>query len=480
MRRLRVLFAAAEIFPMAKTGGLGDVAAALPAALYEAGVDVRLVMPAYPRAVAAVREPRLVQTLGGLSGESTTDLLLGTTPASSLPIYLVRDQALFERAGGPYQDDHGSVFPDNAQRFATLCAAVATLAHAGEAAWRPDIIHLNDWHTGLVPAFLRAAGIDRVPSVLTIHNAAYQEPLRPEQVERFGIAGFQPDLHGAAASFLSLGIAGATRLTAVSPTYAAEIQTPEFGRGLERLIAARVADLQGILNGIDVALWNPQTDEHIAARYNANDLAGKAACKRALLAEVGWEATADPLLACVSRLTPQKGLDILLECLPQLLADGMQFVLLGTGDPELEAGLRSLAQRYPASMAVRIDYDEAMAHRIIAGADIFIMPSRFEPCGLNQMYSQRYGTIPVVHAVGGLADTVREVRSAAQSADATGFAIETLSQASLAEAVTAAASYYRDSGSWRRLQRNAMAVDFSWARSARAYRRVYEAAFSSG
>ncbi len=474
----RVLFAAAEIFPMAKTGGLGDVAAALPVALRDAGTDIRLLMPAYPSALAVVRDVKLVRSLGDLQGCGPTDLLLGMTPDTSLPIYLVRNNRLFYRGGTPYHDPSGQLWQDNAQRFALLSAAAAALALEGDDGWRPQLVHANDWHTALIPALVTSQASPR--SVLTIHNAAYQETLDAMQAERFGVAGVTRDLAGAAQSFLSIGIATANLLTTVSPTYALEIQTPEFGYGLERLISKRAADLRGILNGIDVTVWNPASDVQLAARYDKTDLTGKSECKQALLAEMRLSLEpASPLIASVSRLTSQKGLDLLLDCLPQLLSSGVGFVLLGTGDPHLEASFAALAQRFPQSTAVRIAYDEALAHRIVAGADMFVMPSRFEPCGLNQMYSQRYGTVPIVHAVGGLADTVADAASP-QGRPPTGFWVSALSATGLAAAIDRAANSYRNRGAWSRLQRNGMNQDFSWAASAREYLRVYEDAFRNG
>lgn len=463
---------------MAKTGGLGDVAAALPAALRDAGTDIRLLMPAYPSALAMLREVKLARSLGDLRGCGPTDLLLGMTPDTALPIYLVRNPRLFDRGGTPYHDPSGQLWPDNAQRFALLSAAAAALAMDGDAGWQPQLVHANDWHTALLPALVTSQASAR--SVLTIHNAAYQETLDARQAEQYGVAGVMRGLTGATLSFLSVGIAAANLLTTVSPTYALEIQTPAFGCGLERLIAKRAADLRGILNGIDVTVWNPASDVQLAARYDKADLAGKSVCKQALLSEMRLSLEpATPLIASVSRLTSQKGLDVLLECLPQLLSSGYGFVLLGTGDAQLEASYAELAQRLPQSAAVRIAYDESLAHRIIAGADMFVMPSRFEPCGLNQMYSQRYGTVPIVHAVGGLADTVVDAASA-QGRPFTGFWVGTLSSAGLAAAIDRAANSYRDRETWSRLQRNGMNQDFSWAASAREYLRAYEDALRSG
>jgi len=477
---LRALFCAAEIYPMAKTGGLGDVAAALPAALREAGTDIRLLMPAYRSALASVTDAAPVQVLGDINGCGPTDVLLGSAPQTGLPVYLIRNQRLFERDGGPYHDARGRPWPDNAERFAVLCRAAAAVATDGPGGWRPELVHVNDWHTALIPSVLGALGAP-VASVLTIHNAAYQEPLTADMQERLGIPTGRGELHAATPSFLSAGIAAADRLTTVSPTYAKEIQTPQFGCGLERLLAARAAVLRGILNGIDVAVWNPHTDEHIAQRYSERDLSGKAGCKRALCAEMGLAPDSrKPLLACVSRLTPQKGLDVLLAVLPQLLAADLSFVVLGTGDRALESGFTKLAERHPGCLAVRIAYDEALAHRIVAGADLFVMPSRFEPCGLNQMYSQRYGTIPIVHPVGGLADTVRDAADGDAGGEGTGFFIAGLSPAKLAATASTAVRWYHDTPAWQQLQRNGMKQDFSWKEPARAYADVYRAALRSG
>ncbi|MDQ6781830.1 MAG: glycogen synthase GlgA [Candidatus Eremiobacteraeota bacterium] len=468
---------------MAKTGGLADVAAALPVALRDAGVDMRLIMPAYPLALSALSEAQPVCSLGDVHQRGETRVLAAQTPDSGLTLYLIANEAMFARDGEPYQDAGGQAWADNADRFALFCAAVSLFAQRDDADWRPDVIHCNDWHTGLIPALCTVsagAGKGTVPAhILTIHNAAFQEPLSTKQFGSYGVpsAAFSSDLV-AQPSFLAVGIKSARRITTVSPTYAKELQTPEFGVGLERLIAARASVLSGIVNGIDETAWNPREDAAIAQNYDENDFSGKAICKLALLEEFGlFSDDRAPLLGCVSRLTWQKGIDVLLECLPELLRDGARFVLLGTGDSALESRLTQLAQQFPREAAVRIAYDEQQAHRVVAGADVFVMPSRFEPCGLNQMYSQRYGTVPVVNPVGGLADTVIDVMSGPAAA-ATGFCLPSLGTENLAATIREALLRRRDTDVWRLLQCNGMLADFGWARSARAYREVYDSALS--
>lgn len=467
---------------MAKTGGLADVAAALPVALRSAGVDVRLIMPAYPFALSTLSGAQPVCSLGDVQQRGETTVLASQTPDTGVPLYLIANEAMFARNGEPYQDAAGQAWPDNADRFALFCAAVSLFAQRDEADWRPDIIHCNDWHTGLIPALCAvSAGAGRiVPAhILTIHNAGYQEPVSARQLASYGVpaAAFSSDLV-AQPSFLALGIQTADRITTVSPTYAKELQTPEFGFGLEKLISARASALSGIVNGIDEAAWNPRDDSTLAQNYDENDLSGKAVCKLALLEEFGlFSDDRAPLVSCVSRLTWQKGIDVLLECLPDLLRAGVRFVLLGTGDAALEASLTQFARQFPREASVRIAYDELQAHRVMAGADIFVMPSRFEPCGLNQMYSQRYGTIPVVNPVGGLADTVVDAVSG-PAATATGFWMTALGGESLASTVREALRRRLDTDAWRRLQCNAMLSDFGWARSARLYQEVYHSALS--
>jgi len=461
---------------MAKTGGLGDVAASLPAALASTGVDIRLLMPAYPSALEQVRELAVDRHFDDLAGFGQVDLLTGRTPKTDLRIWLVFCRRLFERPGGPYHDEYGAQWPDNLERFALLCQAAARVAE-GIADWRPEVVHANDWHTGLIPSLLTTGSAATTPTLLTIHNASFQGDASLKQLRSFGVPLERLQRFGSGKlSFLSLGVQEARLLTAVSPTYAKEIQRAEFGHGLEDLFAARSRDLSGILNGVDYDVWDPRHDEHIAQSYDERKLAGKSACKAALLGELGLDgAQRSPLLGIVSRLTLQKGLDLVLERIGDLIDAGARLAVLGQGDSKLERGFREQAARHPSRVAASLRYDEGLAHRIVAGADIFLMPSRFEPSGLNQMYSLRYGTVPVVAAVGGLADSVVDAGERGVAAGVTtGFRHAACSAAAFSVAARKAIAMHADQPLWQALQRNGMRQDFSWTKSAQEYRRLYE------
>jgi starch synthase len=474
----KVLFVASEIYPMAKTGGLGDVAASLPATLAQDGVDIRLMMPAYPSALAQVRGLAVDRHFDDIAGFGAVDLLVGRTP-SGLRVWLVFCRRLYERSGGPYHDEFGAEWPDNLERFALLCQAASRLASdPGE--WTPDIVHANDWHTALVPSLLDHGG--RVKSLLTIHNGLYQGEATREQLHAFGVPAQRLERLGSGKlSFLSLGVQQAGLLNAVSPTYARELQTPAFGFGLEDLFATRSRDLSGILNGVDYGVWDPRNDPHLAHAYSELNLAGKASCKTALLEEMNLDGSlAAPLVGIVSRLTWQKGLDLVVKSAEHLLTAGARLVVLGLGEKALEQGFRELAERHPDRVAVRFEHDEALAHRIVAGADIFVMPSRFEPCGLNQLYSLRYGTVPIVAAVGGLADSVVDAgeRGIAEGLT-TGFAFQEPTQQGFLGAARKAVALYPSRPLWQALVRNGMRQDFGWERPAREYRQLYERLLST-
>ncbi|MBV8282884.1 MAG: glycogen/starch synthase, partial [Candidatus Eremiobacteraeota bacterium] len=377
----RVLYVAAEAVPFAKAGGLGDVAGALPAALRRLGVDVRLMIPAYPSALSQIRDVQTIAQFAGDQWPGPLDVIEGTSIRDRVPVFLVRSH-YFDRAGGPYSDEHGDLWPDDAERFAALCYAAARLVNETHD-WRPHVVHANDWHTALIPSLLSKTGASGVPTLLTIHNAAYHGSATAEQLRQFGVPAAQLRPAKASHSFLELGVRHATRLSTVSPTYAKEIQTKRFGSGLQRLYAGRAAALTGILNGVDYSIWDPSQDALIARAFDASDLSGKAECKAAVQAEMRLDtASFAPLLGIVSRLTQQKGLDLVLRIADVLITAGARMVVLGQGEAELERAFEELAVRYPTRIAVRVGFDEALAHRITAGADIFLMPSRFEPCGL--------------------------------------------------------------------------------------------------
>ncbi|BAU48671.1 glycogen synthase [Sulfurifustis variabilis] len=478
----KTLFVTSEAHPLMKTGGLGDVCGSLPRALRAIGVDVRLMMPAYRDAKAAAGRLRPVARVAVPRLPEPATLLEGTLPGTRVPVWLVDYPPAFDRPGDPYLDPQGQPWYDNAPRFALL-ARVAVAVARGEATlpWKPDVVHCHDWQTGLVPALL-ALERERPASVFTIHNLAYQG-LFP--ADMFGSLGLPASLWSLAGlefhgqmSFIKGGLAYADRLNAVSPTYAREIQTPALGCGLDGLLRHRADRLSGILNGIDVNVWNPARDPHIAAPYSRTRFDGKRINKRALQEMCGLpNEPLTPLLGMVGRLVEQKGVDLVLGAWPALARRGCQLVVLGTGESAYEDAWRRERGRHPAQLAVKIGYDEALAHRIEAGADIFLMPSRFEPCGLNQMYSLRYGTPPVVRRIGGLADTVEDANEDnLASGRATGFVFDEERPEALVAAVERALALSKQPDRWRRLVHTGMRQDFSWERSARAYVRLYDMA----
>ncbi|MGE0747356.1 MAG: glycogen synthase GlgA [Rhodospirillales bacterium] len=484
---LRILFVTSEAFPLVKTGGLADVSGALPLALRRLGADVRVLMPGYAGTANALVGARVEAELGDVAGLGETRIVSGRMPDTGIPVLLVDCPARFFRDGGPYQDAEGRDYPDNAERFALLSHVAAAIAGpAAPLGWTPDVIHANDWHAGLLPALLPAARDARPATVFTIHNMAFQGVFPAAVFPALGVpdAAFTPDglEYYGQVSFLKAGLRWSDRLTTVSPTYAREILTPEFGFGMEGLLRARAADLTGILNGIDDVVWDPSTDIVLPANYDHRDLAGKIACKKSVQAEFGLAQEAGtPLVAFISRLTDQKMADILPQAIPALAERGAQIAVLGAGDPAIEAQLRTVAAQYPRVVAVRIGYSEPLAHRLYAGADILLAPARFEPCGLAQLYAMRYGTLPVVRPVGGLADTVTDATEATLAAGtATGFVFDAPTADGLVGAAARALELYQLPIAWRRVQLRAMAEDFGWSRSAEAYLALYRSLTSPG
>lgn len=477
---LKVLFATSEMFPLIKTGGLADVSGSLPVALGHLGHDVRVIMPAYSAALAGAGAWTEVARSTLLGHEVS---LLEARLEGGLSVWLLRCPELYERpGGGPYVDAAGAPWPDNAVRFGVFCRAVVELAMGRMGlAWRPDLVHGNDWQTGLVPALL-SQETARPATVFTIHNLAYQGVFPPADLQPLALPDTLTHYDGlefyGELSFIKGGLVYADRINTVSPTYAQEIQTADFGCGLDGLLRHRSARLSGILNGLDLQAWNPAADPNLVQRYNKLKLEGKQANKAALQGEFGLPMQPEaPLIGMVGRLVEQKGIDLVLAAGDELVRSGVQLVVLGTGQEEYEDGLRALARKAPQHVAVYIGYDEGMAHRIEAGSDMFLMPSRFEPCGLNQMYSQRYGTIPIVHQVGGLADTV--IGADAETLEqgrATGVSFAPATAAALMDAVRKALVLFRDKAVWKWVQLTCMRQDFSWARSAKQYAALYEQA----
>lgn len=478
MASLKVLFATPEAAPLVKTGGLADVSGALPAALRAIGVDVRILVPGYRQVIAQLGPHETVATLDALPGFPSSRLLSGTM-GSGVPLLVLDCPLLYQRDGGPYQDASGHDWADNALRFGMLSRIAAMLGcDETPLGWRPDLVHCNDWQTGLTSAYLNFAS-GAAPSVFSIHNLAFQGIFPPETLGElqlppscFGIDGVE---YYGNLSFLKAGLFYADHLTTVSPNYAQEIQQEPLGFGMQGMLSVRRDDLTGILNGIDTDEWNPATDPHLAQKYSRTRMAGKAANKEALQSRMGLPIAPNvPLLGVVSRFTHQKGLDLLLEIAPLLAEFPAQLVMLGTGEAKMELAAHDLAQRYPGSIGVHVGFSEALSHQIEAGADLFVMPSRFEPCGLNQLYSQRYGTPPIVHATGGLADSVVDcTEETLEDGSASGFAFLGMTAENLYAAIRRAVELYRNQTRWKALRKNCMAKDFSWQHSAEAYRAVY-------
>lgn len=479
--QLRILFVTSEAFPLIKTGGLADVSGSLPAALRHLGEDVRLLIPGYPHIVEKLHNARVLLELKWLPMVGNVTLMVGEMPDTGVPVMVIVSPFLYERDGGPYLDKIGYEWLDNALRFGILSRVAAILGghNSPLTEWIPDIVHFNDWQGGLTPAFMRFSGAPCAKSVLGIHNLAFQGNFAEDWVEKLGLPFEAYHIEGleyyGQLSFLKAGVYYADSITTVSPTYAREIQTPEFGFGMQGLLTKRSKDIQGILNGIDTNEWNPAADPHLPCAYDSSRLDQKQLVKQSLQQELGLAQDAHaPLLGVVSRLTHQKGLDLFLECAPTLLEEGCQIAILGGGDPSMEQGFRKLALERPLQVSVNIGYNEGLSHRIMAGADIFIMPSRFEPCGLNQMYGLRYGTPPVVRRTGGLADSVCDTTPATLAdGSATGFVFEQAETPELLSTIRRAIAQYQDKSSWENIQRNGMARDLGWDHSAAAYRDVY-------
>ncbi|WP_225205914.1 glycogen synthase GlgA [Novosphingobium huizhouense] len=486
---LRVLSIASEAAPLVKTGGLADVAGALPAALAPHDVAMTTILPGYPKVMAALgakaAKARAIHAWPSLLGEPAR-LVAGKLGQHEL---LVLDApAFFARDGGPYADGGGRDWGDNWRRFAAFARAAADVATGAAKGLAFDLVHAHDWQAAMAPAYLRYDG-SPLPSVMTIHNMAFQGHFGAEVFPALGLpreafAFDGVEYHGGV-GFLKAGLEAASAITTVSPTYAREIRTAEFGMGLEGLVRSRGARVHGIVNGIDTAEWNPETDPALAQRFSLRSLPKRLANKRALEAEFGLDSDADdrggPLFVVITRLTWQKGMDVLLEVIDHLVGLGGRLALLGSGDAALEGALHAAAARHPGRVAVRIGYDEGLSHRMQAGGDAILVPSRFEPCGLTQLYGLAYGCVPVVSRTGGLADTVVDANLAALAAGAaTGVQFNAVNYASLADAIDRAIALYHRPDLWRGLQRAGMKSDFSWRRSGKAYADLYRSLLPQG
>ena len=478
----KILYISSEAFPLIKTGGLADVAGSLPVALQKNSQDVRLLLPAYPEVLKAITKNKIVAA--GSCYNQPINIIETRLPGSKVIVWLVDCPAAFNRPGGPYMDSHGQVWDDNALRFAIFCNAAVNIAlNKLELNWLPDVVHCNDWQSGLVPALLSLHN-KRPATVFTIHNLAYQGVFDqqtfldlhlPDELWHMDGLEFYDQL-----SFIKGGLAYADKITAVSPNYANEILLAEYGYGLDGLLKSRVEDLSGIINGIDDKYWNPGTDSFLKQKYNRRTLNKKSINKTELQQELALPVDVSvPMIGMVSRLVEQKGLDIILDSLSTLLSLPVQLVILGTGEIHYEMQLSKWAQKHPGRLKVIIGYDESLAHRIEAASDIYLMPSTFEPCGLNQLYSLRYGTLPIVTHVGGLADTVVDAsENNIENGTANGFVLKAQSAVALLSSIKHALALYQKPGIWRQLQINAMSGDFSWQTSAEQYIALYQQALN--
>jgi starch synthase len=472
---MKILHAAAEVFPLVKTGGLADVVAALPKALLDLGADVRLILPGLPAVLRALESEIVVCEIGPLMGAAKVTLKLGQVVGSGIPMYVVDAPYFYKRdslLGSPYVSPNGEQWVDNAQRFALLGWVAAHLA-LGELDehWSPEVLHAHDWHAAMACAYVASNPARNVATVFTIHNLAYQGTFDGADFGLLGLAArfMSPqgiEFHGQC-SFMKAGLNFADRITTVSPSYAREIMTPEFGCGVEGVIQARRSVVSGVLNGVDSDVWNPETDDSLVVHYGADTLTRKSLCKADLQKVLGLAVDPKALVfGVVSRLTSQKGLDLVLDALPVILAQGAQLAVQGSGDVTLQAEFEAAALAYPGQIAVNVGYDERFAHRMIAGVDVMLVPSRFEPCGLTQLYALRYGTLPLVRKVGGLADTVAH--------DETGFVFESANVNDLSEAIKHTCKTFTSPKRWKAMMQKAMVQNFSWEDAAKKYLALYD------
>ncbi|ANI30503.1 glycogen synthase [Yersinia entomophaga] len=474
---MRVLHVCSEMFPLLKTGGLADVVGALPAAQIADGTDVRVILPAFPDLKNGIPHRVLVKEIDTFAGR--VELSYGTY--NGVGIYLIDVPGLYDRPGSPYHDQWLNAYGDNHRRFALLGWMACELACGLDSYWRPNIVHAHDWHAGLACAYLAARGRP-ARSVFTVHNLAYQGLFSAHHMAELQLPPSFFNIYGlefyGQISFLKAGLFYADHVTTVSPTYAKEITQPAFGYGMEGLLQQRAREgrLSGILNGVDEEIWDPTTDALLGERYDSEDLRGKAVNKAHLQKAMGLQVTdKKPIFAVVSRLTAQKGLDLVLQALPELLRLGGQLVVLGAGDALLQEAFLAASADYPDQVGVQIGYHEAFSHRIIAGADVILVPSRFEPCGLTQLYGLKYGTLPLVRHTGGLADTVVDCAlENLADGSASGFVFDECEAAELERAIRRAFVLWVRPKHWRHVQRHGMELDFGWQVAAADYRSLYQ------
>lgn len=472
----KVLAVASEVFPLVKTGGLADVVGALPGSLKGHGVDMRVMVPGYPAVIAALNAPDVAYKAKDLFGGPARIL---AAKAANLDLLVLDAPHLFDRPGNPYLGSDGRDWPDNWKRFAALSLIAAEVGRGGMASFVPDIVHAHDWQAALAAAYVRSGAKTKTKVIVTVHNLAFQGNF-PAAIfaelrlppKSFAIDGVE---YYGGVGFLKGGLQFADAITTVSPTYAEEICTPAGGMGLDGLLRARRAVLSGIVNGIDIEVWNPETDENIAARYAAGRLPARAANKRALEQRFGLETGDGMIFTVISRLAWQKGMDLLGECIDGLVAAGARLAVLGSGDAALEGLFRSAVARHRGSVGVVTGYDEPLAHLLQAGGDAILVPSRFEPCGLTQFCGLRYGSVPVVARVGGLADTIIDANEAALDAGvATGIQFSPVETGALRGAIDRAVALHRDGKTWAKMQKRGMRADVSWQKSAGRYAALYK------
>ena len=481
---MRVLHVCTEIYPVLKTGGLADVTGALPLALARLGCDTRMLVPGFPLFQEQLTDQKLIFELPPRFSAYAIRLFSGSLPNNGLKTYFIDAPGLFDRPGNPYTNAAHQDYFDNYRRFALLCWISARLAEGMDPSWTPEVVHAHDWHAGLTPAYLKASEFwnqrKLAGSIFTVHNLAYQGNFPGHT---FGEIDLPPHFFGvdgvefhSQLSFLKAGLMYADKITTVSPSYAREILRPEQSCGLDGVLQKRVSDLYGILNGVDTDVWNPANDTAITVPYDALSLSEKRKCKAALQEEAGLLVQDDaPLFSIVSRLAVQKGLDLVLDSLPEILRRGGQLIILGSGDVSMESAFRNAAYANPQAVSIQIGYDERKSHRIMAGSDVILMPSRYEPCGLTQLYGLRYGTLPLVHRIGGLADTVVNCSDENMSnGTATGFTFDGFYYDAFMQTIYRAFDLFGRRSEWQKLQESAMRQQFSWDTAAKQFLPLYE------
>lgn len=478
---MKVLSVASELYPLIKTGGLADVAGALPIALAAHGVETKTLIPGYPAVMKAIKKPKKIHEFEDILDERATLL---EVKHEGLDLLILDCPPLYERSGGPYLDTQGRDYPDNWKRFAVLSKVGAEIAAGAVAGFKPDLVHVHDWQAALVPVYMRYAEAPEVPSLITIHNIAFQGQFGATLFPYLGLpthAWHEALEYYDTISYLKSGLLTSHALSTVSPSYAEEILTPEFGMGLDGVIASRASDLYGIVNGIDADVWNPASDPLLPSGYSATTLKKRAGNRAALVERFGLDGDDGPIFCVISRLTWQKGLDLLPEVIDEILAAGGRLAILGSGESGIEATLQGAAAHNRGRIGMVLGYDEKLSHLMQAGSDVILVPSRFEPCGLTQLYALRYGCVPLVARTGGLADTIIDANEAALAAGvATGIQFAPVTSEALRRAIRRTLRLYSDQRLWSQLQKQGMKSDVSWDRSGATYADLYQRLVSKG